>query len=128
MIDKEKIIAALKDVYDPELKKNLIDLGMIKDIVAEDGKISLTLALTTMKCPMKNQMVKRIKDVLEALPGVASVNIGLTTLKKEELKKLFPKHPLLGIERVAHTLAVASGKGGVGKTTVSINTALALAK
>lgn len=128
MPDKQKVLNALKKVQDPHLKKNLVDLGMIKDLTVDKGKINLTLALTTMRCPLKNQLVEDIKQVIGALAGVSSVDVQLAAMKKEERKNLFSKHPLAGIDKVKHTLAVASGKGGVGKTSVAVNVALALQK
>ena len=128
MIDEKIVREALKSVLDPELNKNLIELGMIKNVRIEDGKVKLSLALTTLKCPRKGSMLSAIKQVLEKLPEVSSVDVQLTVLSAEERKRLFPKHPLMGIEKVSHTLAVASGKGGVGKTTIAVNVALALAK
>ncbi len=126
MIDEKRVKEELKSVLDPELKKSLVELGMIRDVKVEDGKVKLSLALTTLKCPRKNSMVGAIKRVVEKLPGVSSVDVQVTVLSAEERKRLFPKHPLMGIEKVSHTLAVASGKGGVGKTTIAVNVALAL--
>ena len=128
MVDEQRIRDVLKVVMDPELKKSLLELGMIRDIVLENGLVSLTLALTTSKCPKKDAMATEIRRVLENLPGVSGVNVKLTTLTKEELQQLFPKHPLAGLDKVRQVVAVASGKGGVGKTTIAVNTALALAR
>lgn len=128
MIDELKVMEALQSVHDPELKKNLVELGMIKDVTIEAGTVKLTLALTSMRCPRKGHMVEEIKQVLGNLPGVSSVDVHLTALSADERKHLFPKHPLVGIEKVGHALAVASGKGGVGKTTIAVNVALALVK
>ena len=99
----------------------------LQDMINE-GNIKLTLAPTTLRCPLKNQMVDEIKQVVGALAGVSSVDVQLVAMSGEERKKLFPKHPLAGIDKVKHTVAVASGKGGVGKTTVAVNVALALQK
>lgn len=127
MADKQSILEAIKVVQDPELNKSLVDLGMIRDIFVEKGLVRLSLALTTSKCPQKEAIVAEIRQVLENLPDVSKVEVKLTTLTKEELRKLFPEHPLVGLNRVRHVLAVASGKGGVGKTTAAVNVALALA-
>lgn len=126
MVDEQKVREALAKVFDPELKKSLIDLGMIKKVSIEEGRITITLALTTLKCPLKNQMVNEIKQVVGRVPGVSVVDVQITALSVEERSRLFPRHPLLGIEKVRHTLAVASGKGGVGKTSIAVNVALAL--
>lgn len=128
MIDEQRIRAAVKDIQDPELKKSLLELGMIRDISIAGGRVGLTLALTTSQCPKKEAMVAEIKRVLEELPGISKVDVKLTTMSREELGQLFPKHPLVGLKKVRHVLAVASGKGGVGKTTIAVNVALALAE
>ncbi len=96
MIDELKIKEAVKSVLDPELKKSLLDLGMIRDVCVEKGQVRLTLALTTAKCPKKDAMIAEIKGLLEELPRVAGVEIRLSTLSQDELRKLFPKHPLVG--------------------------------
>jgi ATP-binding protein involved in chromosome partitioning len=77
---------------------------------------------------MKGKIVKNVKGAIQKVPGVSAVEVDLTAMSKEELDRLFPKHPLKGIDKVAHFVAVASGKGGVGKTTVAISLALALSK
>jgi len=128
MTNKQGVLEALKKVHEPKLKKDLVELGMIRDLTVEEGNVKLTLALTTLRCPLKSQMVDEIKEIVGALSGVSSVDVQLAAMSGEERKKLFPKHPLAGIDKVKHTLAVASGKGGVGKTTVAVNVALALQK
>jgi len=127
MVDEQIIRDAVKVVMDPELKKSLLDLGMIRDIQVENSLVRLTLALTTSKCPKKQAMIAEIRRVVGELAGVTGVDIQLTTLSKEELQELFPQHPLVGLGKVRHVVAVASGKGGVGKTTIAVNVALALA-
>lgn len=128
MTKKQKIIDALKNVEDPELKKSVVDLHMIRDIVITEEAVNVTLALTTLRCPMKEKIVEDVKRAIQNIPGISSVEVELTAMSKEELDRLFPKHPLMGIKKVKHFIAVASGKGGVGKTTVAINLALALSK
>ncbi len=126
MVDEQRVRDAVKVVMDPELKKSLVELGMIRDIFVENGVVRLTLALTSSKCPKKDAMVAEIRRVLEKISEISRVEITLTTLNEEELRRLFPKHPLAGLGKVHHILAVASGKGGVGKTTIAVNVALAL--
>jgi len=112
MIDERRIQDVVKIVLDPELDKSLLDFGMIRDIRVEEGQVFLTLTLITVKCPKKDVIVEEIKRVLRNLPGVTGVNVKLATLNREELAQLFSRHPLVGLERVCHALAVASGKGG----------------
>lgn len=128
MLGEQTVRDALKVVYDPELQKSLLELGMIRDIAIKRGRVSLTLALTTSRCPKKEAFVEEIRRVLEKLGGVSEVEVAQTTLSQEEMHQLFPRHPLTGIGKVRQVFAVASGKGGVGKTTIAVNLALALAR
>ncbi|MBU1986729.1 MAG: Mrp/NBP35 family ATP-binding protein [Proteobacteria bacterium] len=128
MIDEKQIKDALQAVLHPKLKKSLIDIGMIRNISIKGGAVTLSLALKSDRSPLKKVLIGEIEKVLGALPEVSSVQVEVITLSREEFEHLFPKAPLKGIEKVKHFLAVASGKGGVGKTTIAVNVALALAK
>ncbi|GLI33344.1 Mrp/NBP35 family ATP-binding protein [Desulforhabdus amnigena] len=126
MVTENQVREALDSVLDPELKKSITELEMVRNILISDGEVKFTLALTTLRCPMKEKIVKKAQEAIEKIPGVSRVEVALTAMSEEELHRLFPKHPLKGIEKTAHFIAVASGKGGVGKTTVALNLALAL--
>ena len=128
MVDEKDIRQALQGVLHPRLKKPLIDLGMIRNIKVQGEGVKLTLALKTDHGPLKENFVREIEKTLWTLPGVSMVEVEVTTLSQEEIQRLFPKLPLKGIEKVRHIVAVASGKGGVGKTTIAVNLALALAR
>lgn len=128
MVTEREILQALRSVYDPELNKNVVKLGMVKQIAVNDGNISITLALTTSRCPKTELFVAEVDKAVKSIAGVSSVDVKLTTMTKAELEQLFPKHPLIGIQKTKHFIAVGSGKGGVGKTTVAINLALALSR
>lgn len=128
MVTEQEIRRVLGEVMDPGLKKSLLELGMVKDIRIEKDQVRLTLALTTLRCPMKKKIVEDVKRAVESLSGVSGVEVELTAMSKEERTRLVPKHPLMGIQKVKNFIAVASGKGGVGKTTVAINVAVALSK
>lgn len=128
MLNTQTVLDAVKGVMDPELKKGLLELGMIRDVYVENGLVRLTLALTTSTCPKKDVMIAEIRRVIGEVPGVKGVEVTLATLSTDELQRLFPKHPLVGLDKVRHVVAVASGKGGVGKTTIAVNVALALAE
>ncbi|MFH2123888.1 MAG: Mrp/NBP35 family ATP-binding protein [Pseudomonadota bacterium] len=128
MIDEKQIRDALQAVLHPKLKKSLIDIGMIRDISVKGDIVTLSLALKSDRSPLKKVLTGEIEKVLSALPEISSVQVKVITLSREEFEHLFPKAPLKGIEKIQHFLAVASGKGGVGKTTIAVNVALALAR
>ncbi len=128
MVDEQQIQEALQSVLHPKLKKSLVDIGMIRNLSTKGNVVSLTLALKSDRSPLKNKLISKIKQAVGTVPEVSSVQVDVTTLTKEEVAQMFPKAPLRGIEKVQHFLAVASGKGGVGKTTIAVNVALALAE
>lgn len=128
MMTEKEIGAALRAIIHPSLKKPLIDLGMIRDIAVRGTEVTLTLALKSDHGPLKEKFVRDIEQTAGALPDVSAVKVNVAILSEEELQRLFPRVPLKGIEKVRHIVAVASGKGGVGKTTVAVNLALAFVR
>jgi len=134
MLTEEKVIEALKKVNDPELDKSIVELGMVRDVKVENGKVSFTLALTTLACPLKDTIIGNARQALLALDGVEAVEISLREMTPEEKERIWPKQQqkqrkpgvaahLNHIERV---IAVMSGKGGVGKSSVAAMLATAL--
>jgi Mrp family chromosome partitioning ATPase len=124
---KIQIQKMLTQVIDPELGKNIMEAGMVRDIQIEGGQVNITLALTMEGCPLKDQLKEQTKAAAEAVPGVESVTVHLATMtpeEREKLKKRLP--PAMNMNRVGQMVAVMSGKGGVGKSSVTALLASAL--
>ena len=120
MPTKNQIQKMLTQVIDPELGKNIMEAGMVRDIEIEDGQVNITLALTMKGCPLKDQLQEQTKAAAKAVPGVENVTVQLTTMTQEEREKLKNRLPAgLNMNRVGQMVAVMSGKGGVGKSTVT---------
>lgn len=126
MVTEQDILQALGKVNDPELGRSLVDLDMIKDLqIGTDGRVAFTLALTVPGCPMREQMAYQARAVLMALPGISDVQIAFRPMTEEERKIVFskvgqPRLPdLTQMNRVRHMVAVMSGKGGVGKSSIT---------
>jgi ATP-binding protein involved in chromosome partitioning len=122
---REAILAALKVVVDPDLKRDIVTLGFVKNLVIDGGRVSFTIELTTPACPVKDQLRDQAVGAVRGLPGVSDVAVEMTAVVRSVSAPETGRQPLPGVKNV---IAVGAGKGGVGKTTVAVNLALALAR
>jgi len=134
----EDVRSALKSVYDPEIKKPITDLGMVKDVeVGSDGVVKVGIYLTVAGCPLKATLTKDTTEAVAKLPGVRDVRVELDVMSDEqrtELRKSLrgdspePVIPFAQPGSMTRVYCVASGKGGVGKSSVTVNLAAAMAQ
>ena len=133
MITETQVLDVLSGVLDPELGRNLVELGMIRDIkISDDKAVSFTIALTIDGCPLKTQIEKDARDAVMKLEGVKDVKITLGEMTAEERQAIFgstvPDLPKLNqFNKVGKVVAVMSGKGGVGKSSITALLACQLA-
>ena len=129
-ITESAVRKALEGVMDPELHKSLIELGMVREVGISQSQVDITLALTTLACPFKDQIVGNVKAAVGGLEGVVGVEVDLTEMTDEEKRRIGFGVPDKGaaedLNEIHRVIAVMSGKGGVGKSLVSGLLAIAL--
>ncbi|MFL5826643.1 MAG: Mrp/NBP35 family ATP-binding protein [Thermoleophilaceae bacterium] len=132
MPTQEQIRDSLRAVVDPELKKDIVELGMVRSIdAAEDGAVSVVVSLTTPGCPIRSHFQKAITDQVKALEGVRSVKVDFDVLSAQEKQGLQQRVqrstlPTGALAQVKNVICIASGKGGVGKSSMTANLTAAL--
>ena len=121
-----QVLDALRVVQDPDLRRDIVALDFVKHVaIGEDGRVAFAIELTTPACPVKDLLKEQAHQAVAALPGVTSVAIEMTSSVRSSGAVPGQRQPLPGVKNI---IAVGAGKGGVGKTTMAVNLALALAR
>ena len=133
-IDIDLVMTKLKDVDDPELNRSIVELGMVEDVRADKDILNIKIKLTIPGCPLKDRLQRDIEGALADVPGISKIKIEFSSMTDEErraiTKKLKGKDPAESFAKkgVKNVILVGSGKGGVGKSTVAANLAVAVAR
>ena len=129
---KEQVTEALKGVIDPELRRSIVELGMVRSVqIADDGQVDVVVSLTTPGCPIRSHFQNAVAERVGELEGVTRVGVGFDVLSNEEKGRIQQtlgrqRLPEGALAQVKNVVCVASGKGGVGKSTMTANLAAAL--
>src|ERR1041384_8111438 len=132
---RDAIFAALGRVIDPELQRPVTELDMVRDVEVANGIVSLTIVLTVAGCPLRDSFERQVDETLGSVPGVRGFSLSFAVMTPEERQALTTKlrggaperDNVIRLPRDCRVIAVASGKGGVGKSSLTANLAAALA-
>jgi ATP-binding protein involved in chromosome partitioning len=123
MVTDKHVMEALRAVQDPDLHRDIVTLGFVKDLRIDDGVVSFAIVLTTPACPVKDEMQRQAEEAVRRLPGVTEVRVEM----RSEVRAMADPGGQRLIPGVRNVVPVGSGKGGVGKSTVAANVAVSLA-
>ena len=134
MVTREQVMEVLRTVQDPELHRSIVDLRMVKDVRIRDGRVEVDVLLTVPGCPLRSQIEASVVQKVRALPGVREVSVRLGEMSPQErqalVDQLSPRKEarsrIMGPGSTTRIVGISSGKGGVGKSTVTVNLAVAL--